>query len=156
VRYEQFLVGGHGIQTFLPYQSFQKTAKVLDNKRLSKQRVETLQILNALAGLPSRWLNHPATQMWKGYERLLIYYGLAICTELISRGFKDICTARIMVHFNSKGWPLIDVPKWLGHEPFHASHRSSLLRKHPEHYRQFGWSEPDNLPYFWPTKKGMA
>ena len=40
-------------------------------------------------------------------------------------------------------------PHWLGYEPFHASHRSNLLRKDAEYYSQFGWTEPDNLPYIW-------
>jgi hypothetical protein len=27
-----------------------------------------------------------------------------------------------------------------------------LVRKLPDHYRQFFPDVPDNLPYFWPTK----
>ena len=42
-------------------------------------------------------------------------------------------------------------PKWLGNKKFHASHRSNLLRKDREWYSQFGWTEPDDLPYIWPT-----
>ena len=38
------------MQTFLPYASFEESAKVLDRQRLGKQRVECLQIFNALAG----------------------------------------------------------------------------------------------------------
>jgi hypothetical protein len=34
-----------------------------------------------------------------------------------------------------------------------ASHRSNLLRKDPKWYGQFGWTEPDDLPYFWPVTK---
>ena len=59
------------MQTFLPYKSFRKTALCLDNKRLGKQRVETLQILRALTGYYNQsgaWLNHPAVKMWRGYE----------------------------------------------------------------------------------------
>lgn len=33
----------------------------------------------------------------------------------------------------------------------HASHRSNLLRKEPEYYTQFGWTEPPDLPYVWPV-----
>jgi hypothetical protein len=44
-------------------------------------------------------------------------------------------------------------PPWLGDEAFHASHRSNLLRKNPEWYGQFGWTEPDDLPYVWPVGK---
>lgn len=41
------------MQTFLPYPSFDLCARVLDDKRLGKQRVECLQILKALQP-PSR------------------------------------------------------------------------------------------------------
>lgn len=37
------------MQTFLPYPDFRESARVLDNKRLGKQRVECLQILQTLA-----------------------------------------------------------------------------------------------------------
>ena len=63
------------MQTFLPYSDFEKTARCLDNKRLGKQRVETLQILN------DSWPNHPATKMWRNYKGCLAEYGLIICEE---------------------------------------------------------------------------
>jgi hypothetical protein len=37
----------------------------------------------------------------------------------------------------------------LGREDFHESHRSNLLRKDPDHYYKFGWTEPTNLEYVW-------
>jgi len=43
------------------------------------------------------------------------------------------------------------LPLWLGNEELHASHRSNLLRKAPLWYGQFGWTEPDDLPYIWPV-----
>jgi Pyrimidine dimer DNA glycosylase len=36
------------MQTFLPYPDFVACARVLDSRRLGKQRVEALQILRAL------------------------------------------------------------------------------------------------------------
>ena len=36
------------MQTFLPYDSFEESASVLDWKRLGKQRVEAMQIVNAI------------------------------------------------------------------------------------------------------------
>ena len=35
------------MQTFLPYDNFEESASVLDWKRLGKQRVEAMQIVNA-------------------------------------------------------------------------------------------------------------
>jgi len=49
-------------------------------------------------------------------------------------------------------WEEIQFPKWWGDERFHASHRSKLLFKYPEFYSKYGWTEPNNLEYFWPSK----
>ncbi len=38
------------MQTFLPYESFEKSAQTLDWRRLGKQRVEGMQIINAITG----------------------------------------------------------------------------------------------------------
>lgn len=104
------------MQTFLPNPLYKESARVLDNKRLGKQRVECLQILKVLRtgpiqnslvseggfkykdGLYQRktpWYNHPAVRMWDGYEKQLAIYGLYICYEWINRGFKDSCFQKI-------------------------------------------------------------
>ena len=38
------------MQTFLPYSDINESLRVLDDKRLGKQRVESLQIINAIMG----------------------------------------------------------------------------------------------------------
>jgi len=136
------------MQTFLPYPSFTQSASTLDSRRLGKQRVETIQILKALNAPSYGWQNHPATRMWRGHSSALSAYGLAICDEWLSRGFKDTCRDKIL-SFSTPDFP--SLPPWLGDEPFHASHRSNLLRKDPQHYAQFGWTESPTLPYIWPT-----
>lgn len=156
------------MQTFLPYPDFEQSAKCLDNKRLGKQRVEVLQLLNALATGPSQviplrnsvinrntpWYNHPACKMWRGYEQALTDYGFACIDEWVDRGFKDTCHDKIcnIVSIWSEDWdPRSAVlPPWFGNADFHAAHRSNLLRKDPEWYGQFGWTEPNDLPYIWP------
>lgn len=138
------------MQTFLPYPSFADSARVLDNRRLGKQRVETLQILNALTDPTKGWKNHPATKMWAGCTAALARYGLAICAEWKGRGFRDTCAEKMMAHIPTDG-RFIAYPLWLGDEALHASHRSNLLRKDPDHYGQFGWTEPSDLPYVWPA-----
>lgn len=138
------------MQTFLPYKNFHKSAKVLDNKRLGKQRVEALQILQTIqkGELAKGWKNHPAVIMWRGYENSLIEYGIAICDEWRARGFKDTVREKLLSQYP---WHQVAPrPKWLGSRPFHSSHRSNLLRKDWNHYSQFGWTEADNLPYVWP------
>lgn len=136
------------MQTFLPYGDFAVSAATLDRARLGKQRLEVLQLLKAIAN-GGGWANHPAAKMWRGYENSLVYYGAAICNEWIRRGYRDSCFDKI-VAFYDECLPLID-PPWLGRPNFHAAHRSNLLRKSPEWYGKFGWTEPHDLPYIWPT-----
>lgn len=137
------------MQTFVPYQSFEQSAEVLDYRRLGKQRVETLQILNSLLGIgKAGWKNHPATKMWKGHEHGLSAYGVAICRAWIAKGYNDTVLGKIsnLVEPDDS-----DLPSWWGNELVHASHRANLLRKLPEHYLQYGWTENPETPYFWPV-----
>jgi len=145
------------MQTFLPYESYQKSAKVLDRQRLGKQRVETLQILNALTDPNYGWQNHPAVNMWRGYEFELVVYGIAICKEWIFRGYKDTCLEKITKIADKNPSISIEVPDWLGNEELHQSHRSNLLRKDPNFYcNLFEKNLPNNLEYVWPTKVAIS
>lgn len=147
------------MQTFLPLPDYQASAEVLDNKRLGKQRVETLQILKALLAEHENtkygWQNHPATRMWRGHAMALANYGIIMCVEWMSRGFQDSCSNKIgdirlkiaKYEFN------VPPPYWFGDEAFHDSHKSNLLRKLPSHYSQFGWEVSDALPYVWPSPR---
>lgn len=142
------------MQTFLPEAGFTRSAALLDRNRLGKQRVETLQLLNALAGLSAGWRHHPAVLMWRGHERALILYGMAICNEWTRRGYRDSCKNKIMA-FRDR-WPELNMPAWLGDPKFHASHRSNLLRKDPVFYGRYGWVEPPTLDYVWPVHASKA
>ena len=147
------------MQTFLPLAGFRRSARVLDNRRLGKQRVECKQILRALdvkVGLHSAfsigWRHHPAVLMWRDYPYSLCCYAIAVCDEWIGRGFRD----SLLPQFEEAASRLYEAgchtnrPSWLGGHDFHASHRSNLLRKDPVFYGQFGWAEPHDLPYVWP------
>lgn len=136
------------MQTFLPFPDFKKSIQCLDNKRLGKQRVEALQILNILRGRTesNAWSNHPAVLMWRDYEHALNHYLLESIYEWIKRGFKNSIRGENPLVIN------YEKPFWLGNEEFHASHKSNLLRKDLSWYGKFGWKEPDNLSYIWPVK----
>lgn len=138
------------MQTFLPLPDFTESARVLDWRRLGKQRIEAKQILLALE-CGGAWANHPCTKMWKGYENALAAYGAAVCSEWIKRGYRDSLSSffawkAAVFDADRVNQPL---PPWFGRESFHAAHRSALLRKDPIYYRQFGWTEPPDLPYEW-------
>jgi len=142
------------MQTFLPYESFEDSAKSLDMKRLGKQRVEVLQLLNSLTGktVGRGWTNHPCKHMWAGNMTALVHYGLVICKEWLSRGYKDTCYDKIAAFKNKTP---VEMPWWVGDEYFHMSHRANLVRKKPEHYKTL-WSDVDeNMPYYWPHSAGI-
>lgn len=134
------------MQTFLTDSNFQNTAITLDYRRLGKQRVEAWQILRALTGETKGWVNHPATKMWRGYEFLLCQYGITMCVEWESRGYKDTMLNRFAEMANQ--FDLCDNPWWLDFQPLITSHRSNLYRKDPIYYQEFAYIGGD-LPYVW-------
>ena len=93
------------MQTFLPYSSFIKSVRCLDRQRLGKQRVEALQILNALNGKSKGWTNHPATKMWRGYEEALCLYKDLCIQEWMERGYKNtmFCKKRDALYWQEFG-----------------------------------------------------
>jgi hypothetical protein len=144
------------MQTFLPYEDFQASAEVLDYRRLGKQRVETWQILRALAGETRGWTNHPASKMWRGHEALLAEYGMVMCREWIRRGYKDTMLQRFEELLESTTQRREEVadarrPEWLGRPDFHRSHQSNLIRKDPEYYGPVFDGVPSDLEYVWPV-----
>lgn len=141
------------MQTFLPYPDFAESASSLDDVRCRNQRRESVTILGLLlTNATGGWANHPATLMWKGYEHALIVYTIEFCKEVFGRGFNDY--TQEVLEQALRVVPKGPMPHWLGQDEFHASHRSNLLRKDRRYYSQFGWTEPDDLPYIWP--KGRA
>jgi hypothetical protein len=142
------------MQTFLPYADFRKSFKVLDYKRLGKQRAEAITLINVINGVmkdgqpPKGWINHPITIMWRPYiDALKLYTNLCI-EEWKSRGYQN------SISFFEIEEIKIELPDWLGFEPFHASHRSNLLKKDYEFYKQYDWIEDPNDPYIWRDQNG--
>lgn len=135
------------MQTFLPYASFTASLKCLDNKREANQRNEAKTIFRIVTGInpQSRWRNHPAVKMWDGYIWAIAHYMNLSIQEWINRGKNNNMVMHPLDVYVCK------YPPWLGDEEFHASHRSNLLRKDPDHYGWFDWQESDNLPYLWPV-----
>jgi hypothetical protein len=149
------------MQTFVPFPDLRRTAEVLDDKRLGKQRVEALQIIRALTRETYGWKRHPAVRMWEGHVEALALYAAVICEEWTKRGHADTCDATIRRDLADAGIAATDIPTtqdeadlphWWGDDAVHRSHRSALLRKEPEHYRhRFEPDLPDDLPYVWPA-----
>jgi len=150
------------MQTFLPYADFARTAEVLDDRRLGKQRVEVIQVVRALTVATYAWKHHPAVLMWAGHEEALGAYGMAVVDRWSSRGHGDTCGSTIRTDLATAGITSIRtqqeladagaMPGWLGDERLHRSHRSALVRKDPEHYRPLFPDVPDDLDYWWPVR----
>lgn len=139
------------MQTFLPYPLFYDSAKVLDRRRLGKQRVEAWQILQALTdSTKTGWVNHPAVQQWKGHEWWLAQYGRLMCLEWISRGYQDTMLERF--EKSLPDFKKTSMPSWIGCWKYHTSHQANLVRKDPLHYRPFFPDVDETLPYFWPAR----
>ncbi|MGC5331381.1 MSMEG_6728 family protein [Micromonospora sp. DT62] len=151
------------MQTFLPYPDFLASARTLDQKRLGKQRVETIQVLRGLTWPTYGWRNHPAVKMWAGYEEALTRYGLDVCAVWCEPGRADTCATTMTADLAAAcGLTRVrtqaelagagELPPWLGRDDLHLSHRSSLLRKDPGHYGPlFGDDVPPDLEYVWPA-----
>ena len=136
------------MQTFLPHSNFQQTAEMLDWRRLGKQRVEGMQIINTILNPKQKgWQKHPIVIMWTPYVQALMLYTNTIINEWIKRGYNNTMK---LSEINS-----MTMPHWLGNTKFHASHRANLLRKDYEHYSQFGWEENPENPYVWHDTKGL-
>jgi len=136
------------VNTFLPYADFTESARVLDDRRLGKQRIECHQILGILLDWPTKegkkrtgWLNHPATKMWRGYTDSLKCYMDAIVSEWIKRGNNNSYKLWYATGQN---------PPWLGDNRLHSGYRQVLLLKNPDWYSQFNWTETAKYEYFWP------
>jgi len=143
------------VVTFLPFPDIEASLRVLDKRRLGKQRVEASQILKALNSETKGWVNHPATRMWVGYEFLLKHYyneSLRIWEE---RGGKNTLLApHSLSEEETNRLQTGCKPWWWGWEPLHESHKAALVRKDEEYY---GNIIPNDSPYLtlgyvWPHK----
>lgn len=141
------------MQTFVPHTSFPDCAAVLDLSRLGKQIIEAQQIFKALTQPDYGWQHHPAVKMWRGSELCLVMYAKACNDEWRKRrgrshgAYDNLMTILSQTFVKAQSYKY---PRWWGNELVHESHRSNLVRKNPEHYRQFFPDVPLDLPYVWP------
>lgn len=146
------------VQSFLPYPDFARSARVLDDRRLGKQRVEALQIYRALTREKYGWRNHPAVLMWRSYEEALIAYGIAMCDEWRRRGRNDTVRDTLIEEWGSEPRTQRELraagalPPWLGRRDLHVSHRSALLRKDPGWYGAHFGELTIEGGYVWPVR----
>jgi hypothetical protein len=155
------------VQTFLPFPDFTASAAALDQRRLGKQRVETLQVFRALTRPAYGWKNHPAVLMWAGREEALVRYGLDVCAVWRATGRADTvqetlgneareALGLVVVRSQDELVAAGEVPSWLGDERVHVSHRSRLIQKDPDFYRPLFPGTPEDLECFWPVRRSAS
>jgi len=135
------------MQTFLPSPLFQVCAEQLDFKRLNSQINESYIIYQTALGLQDGWKNHPIVKAWVGYADALACYHDICFKEFEKRGGKNKVRFLLINSLNQNDFLM---PKWLGDERLHSSHRAALLCKKFEHYSEFGWIEKPEINYWWP------
>ncbi|CAO3593840.1 unnamed protein product [Absidia cylindrospora] len=147
------------VNNFLISQIFSDTAKILDNKRLGKQRVETFQIINILDKKIKKgnkkkrigFVNHPAVKAWDGHSDALKLYCNAMLEEWERRGFKNN-----MAYYDVADAAHVKLPAWVYNEKIHMSHKARLVQKDGSHYGplfpEVVGTEYMRRGYIWPSK----
>jgi len=127
------------MQVFVPYPSPIDVAKCLDSKRLRKQIIECAQIMLALEGESSAWINHPATKTYEHYYSWLHDY--CLCLEYYLANDFDMAE-----YWNDCANSC--TPPFLFSE-FCDQHKRRLYTKAPELYHQFAsYGKSDENWYF--------
>jgi hypothetical protein len=148
------------MQTFLCYLRHSRTMADLDDARLNKQCVETLQILRVLRGEQDGYSNHPAVRMWEGYEPALLVYGLCACYEWRVKRKHSTTIWGQLAEIAGDYWDPANLegdisdyepPPWMKDVWILRSHRSNLIRKAPHIYGPKYEGTPENMPYLWPA-----
>jgi hypothetical protein len=67
---------------------------------------------------------------------------------------KSVKRFAVYTHMNGPLTTRKDSPPWWGFKPLHSSHRANLLRKDPDYYGRFGWTEEPSFIYHWVFLEG--
>lgn len=144
------------MQTFLPYPDFEKSAAVLDSRRLGSQIMEVNTLLGALHETNNGgYRNHVVTRMWAGHELALCGFGFA-CHEEWERRYKrrkDLVKLEEHMELASSGdLENMEKPAWFGRPEVHVAYQRLLLFKNYEHYSQYfqgvpAFSSADEFEY---------
>ena len=149
------------MQTFLPYADFRASAEVLDDRRLGKQRVETLQVMRALTLPDYGWQHHPVTAMWRGYRPALMAYQEATCRVWAERGHADTCLEKTLLDLGRvpedlaayERGDVADAAVERRRGPARARTGRSSCRRHRSTTGALFPDVPDDLDYVWPGRR---
>jgi len=137
------------MQTYLPYPHFDKSAEVLDTKRLGKQIEDCVKILDTLHEVNDTGLeNHPLVRMWKFYEVRLSQFGLSCCQEWFERNEIDHeLLMRMTDHQVYAEGETTEFPIWWGDVDIHLQYRRLLIGEDKNFYQAM-WPQLKPLKKF--------
>ena len=126
------------VNTFILTNSPVECMKLLDYRRLGKQRVEAKQIVDTIEKNTNGWKNHPVSKMWKNNIVGLKYYINCCIDEWVKRGYKNT-----MKKYDLSEYLLPDgtydelkiLPWFYFNKQIQESFKASLLRKNNEYYK---------------------
>jgi len=127
------------VNVFIPLSDPHEIAKVLDDRRLGKQRVEAKQIITIISGQAksNAWANHPVVLMWKDHLEELKYYYDVMILEWVGRGFKNTMPLYGIYQIPTSAHKRPKMPWFMYCKPVLLSHQASLLRKNYAHYHKY-------------------
>ena len=126
------------MQVFVPYADAFLCAQSLDPRRINKQIIECRQILKAIRGESSAWVNHPCVNMYRNHAQWLEYYMFTLeCWKSSNEHTpQDIDEQKEelaqMIGWSIKAVPI--TPAFLTNE-FCEQHRRRLYTKDPIFYK---------------------
>src|SRR3978361_869558 len=93
----------------------------------------------------------PVVAMWRGFRPALMVYQDATCDAWAQRGFADTCREKTLAVLELSPEDAAEyrsgdvrMPPWLGRLDVHLSHRSRLIAKAPEFYRELFTGDPED------------
>ena len=138
------------MQTFFSEDTVETSLKVLDYRRLGKQRVEGYRILRTLTGLSTGWKQHPAVKMWRGFEPALLDYTLTACELWVHRGYCDTLADKLFEEFGDLIDEPIVYPPWVQNRKVIDSHKAMLFHNNPKSYAHYK-AYSHITDYVWPV-----
>jgi len=138
------------MQTFFSEPTTEESLKVLDYRRLGKQRVEGYQILRTLTGAAKGWSSHPAVKMWRAYEPALLDYTLSACELWVERGYCDTLADKLFDEFGFLMDHPIVYPPWIKNQKVIDSHKAMLYHKDNKKYAYYS-KYAHITAYVWPV-----
>lgn len=147
------------VMTWMTRRGPAQTAQDLETHNLRATIEDALNLLDKMTGVDVEEIpdNHPMIFAWRGYEYSLAIYGMLLCLDWhLKRGQADQLfyefhkTARELAE-SEPGEHFYKVPPWFYDTDVLRSHRSNLVRRHPETYRDTWKDVPVNWPYLWPV-----